>query len=729
MSSGQQNDELERIQDRLNRAKSNRTDQASSIPSAAADSSVTSRIRPSAGSTVSGGASTTSGASSAAPGTWESISITSPGGRSKKKMTSPLAGIRKTFGKAASSRRIVAQDQSINLRGNPETFSPTDSGRAGSMSMFSRDSSSRNIGQPPFADEYNDAAPNAESEEYLESDKSRNRLSPVMAQIVGFCVDCYTSMAYHADRLYLNCARGGAGNKMTANIVMIIIAVAAAIGVVVHFSKAGSSSDGGSALPITLSGRAGEVQRLIAEAGVTPMEVLGDKTSIQYAALQWVANKDPAKLKTYDSALMERYILAVFYYASNPDEWTNNDGWMTATGYCAWYGVECVPRDDATQESGISRTYDDNDAITGITLTNNNLKGTLPPEFGKLSNTLSLDFGNNILSGEIPEMHENLKYLLVPNNEFVGSFPEHFKGLANLHGLDLSYNAMHGYVTERINELTNLRTLDMSNNHFGGSFPEIHHLTKITKLHLQNNIFHGTIPSGKLRDYERLEILRLDNNTFSGPFPKQSIERLTRIEYIDLSQNDLTGSIPDIFQSIRRLTTVHLNNNRFRAHIPDSLMHLSGLKSLRLDHNVLTGKIPETVALLADVQYFDLHDNLLTGEIPTYIGFPHDFTYISLKNNKLTGSIPTEMGDLFRLAHLELEGNRLNGDIPTQLASLTALTKLSIHENQFAGITMPIELCDKIRRAEMKELSADCTDSDKVTCDCCSQCYPLAGTN
>ena len=147
--------------------------------------------------------------------------------------------------------------------------------------------------------------------------------------------------------------------------------------------------------------------------------------------------------------------------------------------------------------------------------------------------------------------------------------------------------------------------------------------------------------------------------------------------------------------------------------------------SLRLDHNVLTGKIPDNVALLADLQHFDLHDNMLSGQIPTYIGFPDDFTFISLKNNKLTGTIPSEMASLFRLSHLELDGNQLTGSIPSELATLSALTKLTVHDNDFAGISMPVGLCDKIRKGEIEELSADCINNGnqvKVTCDCCT-CY------
>merc|ERR1711935_933483 len=100
-----------------------------------------------------------------------------------------------------------------------------------------------------------------------------------------------------------------------------------------------------------------------------------------------------------------------------------------------------------------------------------------------------------------------------------------------------------------------------------------------------------------------------------------------------------------------------------------------------------------------------------------------DIAYLSLKNNRLDGTIPTEVASLFRLTHLELEGNQLTGGIPSALGSLSALGKLSLYENSMNGVTMPIQICDKIRRGEMEQLTADCTDN-KVTCDCCTKCYP-----
>jgi len=724
MSNRQQSDDLERIQDRLNRARNNRT--ADQVVSPTPDSNVTSRIRASAGSSTG-----TSGTGSAAS-TWASIDINTPG---RHKKLTPLAGIKKSFSKAASSRRIVAQDQSINLRASQDGFVSPE----GRPSLYTRDSSTRHIGQPPFADEY-DADPNAESEEYLASDK--RRLSPILATIIYYCGETYTSLAYHADRLYLNCARGGDKTKFFKFLLFLLAAIGGIFGII-HLTKPSpqplpipttpttpipdTGSDSTPVTPskplVTLTGRAGDIQQYLSKNGISTAELLGDDSSIQHRALLWIADTDPAQLATSHAAFAERYIMAVFYYATHGKDWYTQDGWMTGTGHCAWYGIECVPRDDNTQESGITRTYDDNDAITGMAIRDNNLRGSVPPELGKLSNTINLDFGDNSLTGEFPELNPSLKYLLFSNNQMNGTFPSHFKKLENLHALDISQNDMHGFVTEEIHALTNLRTLDMSNNQLSGSFPAIHASTSMTNIFLQNNQFKGTIPSGKLRDFGRLEILRLDNNTFTGIFPKQSIERLGRIEYIDFSHNDLTGSIPNIFQTVRRLTHFHLNNNRFRAEIPDSLMHLSGLKSIRLQNNVLTGSIPDTISLLADAEHLDFSQNLLTGQIPTFIGFPNDFTFISLKKNKLTGTIPSEIGNLFRLSHLDLNGNQLTGEIPPELGSLSALAKMHLHDNQFQDVSMPVAVCDKIRRGEMQELSADC--NAQVTCDCCTQCYPI----
>eukprot|EP00980_Cylindrotheca_fusiformis_P014050 scaffold3670_cov124-Cylindrotheca_fusiformis.AAC.26 len=130
--------------------------------------------------------------------------------------------------------------------------------------------------------------------------------------------------------------------------------------------------------------------------------------------------------------------------------------------------------------------------------------------------------------------------------------------------------------------------------------------------------------------------------------------------------------------------------------------------------------------MMADVEYIALNDNLLTGSIPTSLGYVDDVKYLSLKNNTLTGTIPTEFGTLFRLSDLQLQENNLSGQIPTELGKLETLNKLLLQQNGFSSVTMPPEICALVKKGEMTMLTSDCNIPDKVTCDCCQVCYPLA---
>jgi hypothetical protein len=129
---------------------------------------------------------------------------------------------------------------------------------------------------------------------------------------------------------------------------------------------------------------------------------------------------------------------------------------------------------------------------------------------------------------------------------------------------------------------------------------------------------------------------------------------------------------------------------------------------------------------MADIEFIALNDNLLSGAIPTSLGFVDDIEYMSLKNNKLTGNIPTELTGLFRLSDLQLQGNQLTGEIPTEFGRLEAFRKFSLQENNFAGVTMPAEICNLVDEGDMTALSADCNIPDKVTCNCCHVCYPVS---
>jgi hypothetical protein len=77
-------------------------------------------------------------------------------------------------------------------------------------------------------------------------------------------------------------------------------------------------------------------------------EALQDDSSPQFNALRWLANEDTAVLdldSTPTVILVERYVLAVFYYATSGGGWRDQRNFLSASSLCEWNneegGVDC----------------------------------------------------------------------------------------------------------------------------------------------------------------------------------------------------------------------------------------------------------------------------------------------------------------------------------------------------------------------------------------------------
>eukprot|EP00980_Cylindrotheca_fusiformis_P017159 scaffold5281_cov127-Cylindrotheca_fusiformis.AAC.8 len=629
----------------------------------------------------------------------------------------PGGSRRERGGSRSFSTRDFSVDQSVNLMSGdyrPASASRSQSGSIrGSISgLFKAETSthSRSASGRIF-DEF-DASAATESEEYLGNIR-RRRLNPFITAVN----DCCDSVGF--------------GGKVSLCCVLIGCAL---LGFGIY---AVVQSNPHNVKEINA------MKKIIVGANVTPASVFKSAgNSPQKKALVWIASEDQANLPRTHEALLERYILAVFYFGSKPDKWISSNNWLTSAGHCSWHGVECVVREDVNEESGVSKTYDDDDHITAINLPSNGMEGTIPPEFGRLSNTITLDLSDNDMGGELPDFHSNLKYLILRKNALIGTIPSSITEMTNLHGIDLSMNRLEGSLPENIGILEELRFLMVSENLLSGTFPEIPNMLKMTKLHLDGNSLDGSLPE-YIQQFTRLSklLLALSNhpigngsanaelsvakNKLEGPFPEELLRPLNKLEVLKLGDNRFTGTIPDIFDYIHRLRDLHLNNNRFEGTIPKSLGNLSAMTTLRLDTNRLTGTIPNLLVIMADMEAMALNDNIFTGTIPTVFGFFDDIVYLSLKNNQLSGPIPTQFGELFRLADLHLQNNKLTGEIPTELGQLDLLSKLSLEKNDFVNITVPSEVCNLVANGDMTALSADCNEADKVFCDCCHSCFPL----
>ena len=127
----------------------------------------------------------------------------------------------------------------------------------------------------------------------------------------------------------------------------------------------------------------------------------------------------------------DREILTALYHATGGPNWKSNHNWLTDKPLGEWHGV----RTDGTGR------------VVRLVLGNNNLRGTLPPELGHLSELEYLTMNLNELHGPIPPelgALTALRDLRLQRNRFTGRVPPELGLLSELEVLYL-----HGRLTSR----------------------------------------------------------------------------------------------------------------------------------------------------------------------------------------------------------------------------------------------------------------------------------------
>ena len=425
--------------------------------------------------------------------------------------------------------------------------------------------------------------------------------------------------------------------------------------------------------------------------------------------------------------------------------------------------------------------------LQSLDLSDNGLTGVIPKELGNLSNLQSLDLGGNLLTGCVPDGLRD-----VPNNDIVrlglpfcseqacvnggavvdatntglvsdcGMLLAARDTLAGTAALNWSADTpiadwigvalgeasgrvteillggmgLNGNIPKQLGSLTNLQSLDLSDNRLTGSIAaELLDLSNLQKLYLGGNLLTGCVPDG-LRDVPNNDIARL-GLPFCSEHPcvsggavvdatndglRSDCERLLEardtlagtaslnwsadtpitewngvvlggthghVTELDLGALGLNGRIPKELGSLANLRWLFLGQNQLTGEIPPELGSLANLTHLYLDNNQLTGEIPPELGGLSNLTYLVLAGNQLTGEIPPELGGLSNLQWLYLWGNQLTGEIPPELGGLSNLTLLFLVDNQLTGEIPPELGSLSNLTGLFLYGNQLTGEIPP----------------------------------------
>lgn len=275
-----------------------------------------------------------------------------------------------------------------------------------------------------------------------------------------------------------------------------------------------------------------------------------------------------------------------------------------------------------------------------LTLANNLFNGVLPVSVGNLSASLEYFYAYSCgLQGTIPNEFGNLTNLLLLSllgNQLTGSIPVTLVNSQKLQGLALSSNRISGPIPDTLCELQNLNGILLHENQITGAIPVcIGNLTALRSLSIGNNKLNSSIPAGLWQLSDLLE-LNLTSNFLTGSLPLD-IGNLKVATLLDLSMNQLSGVIPTSVGNLQSLINLSLAHNSFQGSIPELVGKMVNLERLDLSHNNLTGNIPKSLEALRYLTYFDVSFNDLSGEIPSggpFKNFPSQFF---LSNEGLCG--------------------------------------------------------------------------------------------
>ncbi|CAN1189704.1 Receptor-like protein 6 [Linum perenne] len=308
--------------------------------------------------------------------------------------------------------------------------------------------------------------------------------------------------------------------------------------------------------------------------------------------------------------------------------------------------------------------------LTYLDLSNNNIKGYIPPSICYMKDLEILDLSTNHINGFIPPCLTSLPYLHVlslRDNQLTGMLPGGFAPTCTLRTFDVNQNHLNGELSKSLGLCKDLEVVDAGKNYLTGKFPLwLENLPLLRILILHSNHFGGTIESKNSSGFPLLQIFDVSSNKFVGRLPLGWFTSWKEM----MKQSTPPGSQTEVinFTYVEQYPGIS-----HYSYYQDSITVTD--KGIEREY----GKILTSFVLI------DVSNNKFTGEIPEAIARLESIHLLNLSNNHFTGHIPVSFGQLSQLESLDLSSNNLSGNIPPQLTKLTFMSKLNLSHNSLTG--------------------------------------------
>ncbi|EOY19927.1 Receptor like protein 6, putative [Theobroma cacao] len=398
------------------------------------------------------------------------------------------------------------------------------------------------------------------------------------------------------------------------------------------------------------------------------------------------------------------------------------NSWKNGTDCCSWDGVTC---DSATGYvigldlscSWLLGSITSNSSLfllrnlQMLNLAHNDFKAsTVSSEFGNFASLMHLNLSSSSFSGNVPSSTSHLSNLVsldLSNNLFQmtieePTFRKLVQNLTEIREIFLDQIIFGSFeLGSLMNVSSSLTSLSLNYCELQGKFPEyVFHLPNLRLLSLHRNPeLIGYIPKSNWTGPS--EFLSLWDTSFSGELP-DSIGNLESLKHLNFALCNFSGRVPRSLGNLSKLIHLDFAANSFSGHIPSSLINLTDLTFLRLSTNQLVGSIPNMAALFHSILYIDLSYNSLNGTLPSWLFSLSSLQYLYLHNNQLIGRIHEFQQT--SLIEVDMRNNKFQGSIPSSISRLVNLTELDLSSNNLSG-NLELDMFSELKNLLFLDLS------------------------
>ncbi|CAB9528648.1 receptor-like protein kinase precursor [Seminavis robusta] len=388
------------------------------------------------------------------------------------------------------------------------------------------------------------------------------------------------------------------------------------------------------------------------------LDALNDPQSPQFKAFQWLA--DDPNVATYSSfRTLQRMALATIFYATN----TNTDEEEIESASNKQGKLLQTRQQDSTPETEAPDGFDP-DVFANLF---DGESQELVLVWKDATHWLSYTIHECFWYSESPfvcDSQQYYRYLTLPDNNLVGSIPPEVGLLTRLQQIHLGHNeGLYGSIPTHIAFLTQLEELRLSHlPQLTGTLPHtISHLHMyLRQIQLQETPRFLKLLSTDLGRLTRLQDLRLEtrdiressffaainNNRPPRPLPTE-MGNLRNLRNFTISGQELAGTLPTQLAKLTRLEWLHIVSTQITGTIPRDFGDMISLTSLELTHSGLRGRLPKELSHLR-----------------------RTLTKLSVNNQAFTGTIPFQFSNLTWCTTQNYQHNQLSGTVPLGICYL-----------------------------------------------------------